>query len=177
MQRVQSFDKPFQHTQNGEIENKVVNPAGVAPQYSQNDKLGIPQPSKPGRSNAVPDFQKYNWQRETSLPSRAYKNLPLHSVYLNGENIVGLRNQSLEGVNVRFDAQGNVYIEAPHYEIHHDTSYHPLLPEEVPQFQKEVPDFSRKNVPSRRKAETKPGAAANSRAPSADADAPADPTE
>ena len=80
----------------------------------------------------------YSWQRGTQLPAQVYKNIPLNTVYLNGENIVGLRNQVLEGVNIRFDSKGNIFIDAPHYEVHHDSSFHPLLPEETPQFAKDV---------------------------------------
>ncbi len=71
------------------------------------------------------------------LPAQVYKNAPLQSVFLNGENVVGLRNQTLHGVTVRFDAHGNISIDAPHYEIEYDTSFHPLLPEELPQMQKQ----------------------------------------
>lgn len=65
------------------------------------------------------------------------KRVPVQSVFLNGENIIGLRNQVLKGVNVRFDAHGNIFIDAPHYQLSYEATYHPLLPEELPALQKE----------------------------------------
>ena len=48
------------------------------------------------------------------------------SVYLNGVDISSAKNQALQQVNVRIDAQGHVYIEAPHYDIQRETSFLPL---------------------------------------------------
>lgn len=63
--------------------------------------------------------------------------MPGRVIYLNGENIGSIRNQELENVNVRIDQNGNLYIEAPQYEVASEQSYHPLLPKELPQFKKE----------------------------------------
>lgn len=48
------------------------------------------------------------------------------SVYLNGIDISSAKNQALSQVNVRIDAQGNIYIEAPQYEVQQETSFVPL---------------------------------------------------
>lgn len=57
-------------------------------------------------------------------------------IYLNGVNINSVKNQELENVNVNIDGSGNIYIEAPHYEIGVEQSYHPLMPGELPKFPK-----------------------------------------
>lgn len=72
------------------------------------------------------------------LNARVYKDAPVMGVYLNGVNIVGLRSQTLRGVTVRFDEHGNILIDAPHYDVQLDTSFHPLLPSEVPGRPKET---------------------------------------
>lgn len=63
--------------------------------------------------------------------------MPGRIIYLNGENISSIRNQELEGVKVNIDKSGNIYIDAPQYEVSSEQSYHPLLPKELPQFKKE----------------------------------------
>jgi hypothetical protein len=67
----------------------------------------------------------------SQLPARVYKNVPVQGVYLNGVNVVGLRNQTLRGVAVRFDEHGNILIDAPQYDVQLDSSFHPLLPDEI----------------------------------------------
>ena len=57
-------------------------------------------------------------------------------IYLNGVNISSVKNQELENVNIHIDNNGNVYIDAPHYEIGVEQSYHPLMPSELPKFPK-----------------------------------------
>jgi hypothetical protein len=47
-------------------------------------------------------------------------------IYLNGVDISSAKNQSLEQVNVRIDARGNVYIEAPQYEVQQESTFVPL---------------------------------------------------
>jgi hypothetical protein len=47
-------------------------------------------------------------------------------IYLNGIDISSAKNQSLEQVNVRIDARGNVYIEAPQYEVQQESTFVPL---------------------------------------------------
>ena len=47
-------------------------------------------------------------------------------IYLNGADISSAKNQSLEQVNVRIDARGNVYIEAPQYEVQQESTFVPL---------------------------------------------------
>lgn len=58
-------------------------------------------------------------------------------VYLNGVNITQIKNQELTRVNIRIDGNGNVYIDAPQYEVVKKQNYHPLLPNEIPKISKE----------------------------------------
>jgi len=48
------------------------------------------------------------------------------SVFLNGIDISSTKNQSMQQVNVSIDSQGNIYIEAPHYEAQQETTFVPL---------------------------------------------------
>ena len=64
---------------------------------------------------------------------------PARMIYLNGRNISSVREQQLEGVNVRIDANGNLHISAPHYEVQESTHYRPLLPRDVPRVSKPAP--------------------------------------
>ncbi len=48
------------------------------------------------------------------------------SVFLNGVDISSTKNQSMQQVNITIDSQGNVYIEAPHYEAQQETTFVPL---------------------------------------------------
>jgi hypothetical protein len=57
-------------------------------------------------------------------------------IYLNGVNITSVRNQELENVNIHIDNNGNIYIEAPQYEVGTEQSFHPLMPSELPKFPK-----------------------------------------
>lgn len=51
------------------------------------------------------------------------------SIFLNGVDISNARNQSLEGVDIRIDAEGNVFIIGNHYEIHQQQPLPPLVPQ------------------------------------------------
>jgi hypothetical protein len=48
------------------------------------------------------------------------------SVFLNGIDISSTKNQSMQQVNISIDSQGNIYIEAPHYEAQQETTFVPL---------------------------------------------------
>lgn len=48
------------------------------------------------------------------------------TIYLNGIDISSARNQALKGVNLRIDENGNVFIEAPHYQVNEEQTYTPL---------------------------------------------------
>ncbi|MBC7532984.1 MAG: hypothetical protein H7318_15525 [Oligoflexus sp.] len=48
------------------------------------------------------------------------------SVFLNGIDISSTKNQSMQQVNITIDSQGNIYIEAPHYEAQQETTFVPL---------------------------------------------------
>jgi hypothetical protein len=58
-------------------------------------------------------------------------------LYLNGENINSVRNETLENVTVEIDDNGNIHIQGPQYEVKSEQSYHPLLPRELPKFKKD----------------------------------------
>jgi hypothetical protein len=61
---------------------------------------------------------------------------PSRMIYLNGTNIGNVRNQELQSVTVRIDEAGNINIIAPQYDVSQESSYHPLLPAELPKFPK-----------------------------------------
>ncbi len=48
------------------------------------------------------------------------------SVFLNGIDISSAKHQILENVTVRIDGQGQIFIEAPHYEVNEESTYIPL---------------------------------------------------
>lgn len=48
------------------------------------------------------------------------------SIFLNGIDISGAKHQILENVTVRIDGQGQIFIEAPHYEVNEESTYIPL---------------------------------------------------
>lgn len=52
--------------------------------------------------------------------------LSARSVYVNGIDISSARNQSLKNVHLRIDENGNVYIEAPHYQVNEEHTFTPL---------------------------------------------------
>jgi hypothetical protein len=61
---------------------------------------------------------------------------PPRSIMLNGVDISAVRGETLENVTVRIDETGNLELRAPHYEVGADTSFHPLLPTELPRVPK-----------------------------------------
>ncbi len=61
---------------------------------------------------------------------------PSRMVYLNGVNIGNVRDQELQNVTIRIDEAGNINVIAPQYDVSRETSYHPLLPAELPRFPK-----------------------------------------
>lgn len=50
----------------------------------------------------------------------------LRRIYLNGVDISSATHQQLENVHIRIDGQGNIFIEAPHYEVSEENTYLPL---------------------------------------------------
>ena len=48
------------------------------------------------------------------------------NIYLNGVDISSAKHQLLEGVVVKIDGRGNIYIEAPNYEVSEETTLIPL---------------------------------------------------
>jgi hypothetical protein len=140
MKRVQSYGQPAsqdkaalpaeveaegnQPSSDGSLRSKA-NKASPVGTQSGSDKLS----AAGGKVSIAPE--------PAQMQQRTFKNVPVQAVYLNGVNVVGLHNQSMKGVNIRFDENGNVFIDAPQYEVQYDTSYHPLLPDELPGFEKQ----------------------------------------
>lgn len=119
-------DKPF--------EPEAIQAPGV-------DRIGaspLPMPSfsnlPVGQTTPVIETTKQPQIKKGSFESTY---TPGRVLFLNGENISSIRNQELENVNIRIDKNGNIYIEAPQYEVSTEQSYHPLLPKELPKFKKE----------------------------------------
>ena len=52
--------------------------------------------------------------------------LVARNVYVNGLDISSARHQLMENVTVRIDADGNVFIEAPHYQVNEESTFIPL---------------------------------------------------
>lgn len=78
------------------------------------------------------------------------------TLYLNGTDISSARNQTLQGVNVRIDGGGNIFIEAPHYQVHEENTYTPLSQwhkEERNQPASKLPDNLTKVTPPAEKVE------------------------
>ena len=48
------------------------------------------------------------------------------SIYVNGIDISSARSQTLNQVNLRIDENGNVYIDAPHYQVNEENTFTPL---------------------------------------------------
>jgi hypothetical protein len=55
------------------------------------------------------------------------------SIYLNGQDISSVRTTALKNVNVLIDANGSVYIEAPHYKVDEQNTYLPLSKSNTPE--------------------------------------------
>lgn len=76
------------------------------------------------------------YRRSKPQMSELTTDFPARMIYLNGKNISTVRDQKMDGVTVRIDANGNVHISAPHYEVQESTHYRPLLPRDVPRVSK-----------------------------------------
>ncbi len=113
LQRVGSIPLPVS------VQNTEFSPSSKSSQDNSN-RFVMPQ--------AVRDLKKFPYET-TNISGRM--------IYLNGVNISSVRSQDLENVNIHIDKQGNIYIEAPHYETGVEKSYHPLMPRELPHFRKE----------------------------------------
>ncbi len=48
------------------------------------------------------------------------------SIFVNGHDVSSVRSQELKNVNIRIDAQGNVFIDAPQYDVLEQDKYLPL---------------------------------------------------
>lgn len=79
------------------------------------------------------DSKKNMGWESTQAPSRM--------VFLNGVNIGNVRGQELQNVTLRIDDAGNINIVAPQYDVSRESSYHPLLPAELPRFPKSQAQF------------------------------------
>jgi len=50
----------------------------------------------------------------------------LRSIFLNGSDISGARNQLLKNVDVRISENGDIFIVAPHYQVAEEDAFTPL---------------------------------------------------
>jgi len=50
----------------------------------------------------------------------------LRSIFLNGSDISGARNQQLKNVDVRITENGDIFIVAPHYQVAEEDAFTPL---------------------------------------------------
>ena len=48
------------------------------------------------------------------------------NIYLNGRDISSAKSQKMENVTLQIDQNGNIYIEAPHYEVQEENTFIPL---------------------------------------------------
>ena len=122
---------------------------GIGGQKPLQRVKGIPLPTRQNRyaANSFSGQAGGSFDSAPLMQSRRTKpmsgelttDFPARMIYLNGKNVSSVREQTLENVNVRIDAQGNVYISAPHYEVQESTHYRPLLPNEVPKVGKPSP--------------------------------------
>jgi hypothetical protein len=79
----------------------------------------------------------YGVVRKPEMREATVTHSPARILLLNGVDISAVRGETLENVTVTIDAAGNVEMVAPHYEVGADTSFHPLLPTELPRLPKE----------------------------------------
>lgn len=116
---------------------------GIGGQKPMNRVNGIPLPTRGTRMAANSPGSGYQPAGGDSYPipvGRRSKapvgdlttDFPARMIYLNGKNISSVRDQQLEGVSVRIDANGNLHISAPHYEVQESMHYRPLLPNDIP---------------------------------------------
>ncbi|MEN9825967.1 MAG: hypothetical protein RI953_1712 [Pseudomonadota bacterium] len=103
----------------------------------------MPLPNRQGRASAASGFPGQPVAARDSVPSFPVRrakpmvgdlttDFPARMIYLNGKNISSVREQQLDGVNVRIDSNGNVHILAPQYEVQESSHYRPLMSHEVP---------------------------------------------
>lgn len=116
---------------------------GIGGQRPMNRVNGIPLPTRGNRMAANSQGGGYQPAGGDSYPiagGRRSKapvgdlttDFPARMIYLNGKNISSVRDQQLDGVSVRIDANGNVHISAPQYEVQESMHYRPLLPNDIP---------------------------------------------
>lgn len=48
------------------------------------------------------------------------------SIFVNGIDVSSIKNQTLKKVDVYVDEHGNIYIQAPHYQVTEESSFIPL---------------------------------------------------
>lgn len=52
--------------------------------------------------------------------------LQARSIFLNGTDISSATNQEMKNVEVKIDAEGNIHMSAPHYQVIEEDQYSPL---------------------------------------------------
>lgn len=65
---------------------------------------------------------------QIAAPAPPQKPVFTRSIFLNGMNINSIRNQDLDDVSLFIDKKGNVYIEAPQYEVGAENSARSRMP-------------------------------------------------
>jgi hypothetical protein len=136
MRRIAGVPLPNQNVQNQNTQSQ-----NSHNQNSQNQKLLYPNTVsqtndsktafEQGANTPIPQIQKFPSIESLTVLA------PMRKITLNGVNISSLRNEELKGVRVKIDAEGNIDLIAPHYEVSSQSSFHPLFPSEMPKFQKE----------------------------------------
>jgi hypothetical protein len=130
----------------GGREGAAGTPLGVRPGRSV---LSSPSPVEAGEPG-------FGVVRKPGLTEHVTTAFPPRIVFLNGANVSSLRGETLENVRVKIDEDGNIHITAPHYDVTTDTSFHPLLPTELPRLPKakreplDLPQgrYSKESVPA-----------------------------
>lgn len=89
-----------------------------------------------GRSVPVPVMGGIGSDSSRGVAKWSTTRFPGRLIFLNGVNIGSVRNQRLHNVEVFIDEHGNVHFTAQHYDVREQSSYHPLLPNEIPQYSK-----------------------------------------
>jgi hypothetical protein len=109
--------------------------------------LASSQGSLAGPRDASPLVGARTVRRSKPFIDEVTTDFPARMVYLNGKNISSVREQQLNGVNVRIDAHGNVHILGAHYEVQESSHYRPLFEHEVPKLSKPSSDAEPPLIP------------------------------
>ena len=129
----------FAQDWNSEESSARENSSGRKSDGGMKKVAGVPLPNGRDSRDVPPVASTRSLPGRKSLPYEPSTVFPARSLFLNGVNIGSVRDQELENVTVKIDAEGNIHLFAPHYDVREDTSYHPLMPQELPRFPKAGP--------------------------------------